>query len=872
MLIKINTSITALMSFIILFIMGTVMFFQYKSSNEFALLTTQKVFDRVSDKVINQIQTYDTQSIGFINLAQEIKNVDDKPVVLQNHTILPVVAKYITNANYVYGIYLGYKNDNFYIVYNLDLSPTMRIAQKAPKEARWLIKKNVMKNGSFISFKEFVDKEFKTISTTEEPTNYKPTKRPWYIDAYDSDSIVKTNPYIFSSIQQPGVTYAQKITSDGIVLSLDITLSSLNKLLSSQNLVKGSAAFIFKDDGKPVAQFNQISDTKIENLNKSYPNSFIKNGKVIDLEEQKVITINGIAYLKYTTKLKSNFASKDYLTIISPMDTIMKPYSDKIYEALGITLLVLILFVMPLVIYAVGLLVKPILQLGNENKKIENGKFEDVEEVYSFMIEINGLSHSLVSMANAIKESQRTLESKVKMRTLDLEEAKKEVELIHKHTRDSIEYAALIQGSILPDCNLMGNYFKDYFVHWLPKDTVGGDIWLFNELRHKDECLLFFIDCTGHGVPGAFVTMIVKSIEREIVSKLLEDTQRDISPAWIMSYFNQTMKVLLKQETKDSQSNAGWDGGVIYYNKQTQILKFAGAETPLFYVDTDGTFNTIKGNRYSVGYKKCKMDYQYKETILEVKEGMKFYCTTDGFLDQNGGAKDFPFGKKKFGNIIKNNHMKVMNSQKGVFIKEMEIYESMMKDSHDRNDDMTVIAFEIGKKSTRRIYFNILKYSGDLTQGIISHSMETIETKIENMGTMGKVATVAVELLQNMMNYSKTQELGTRDIKAAGSFDVLKDEDDTYYIQSKNIMSIEDKEKVEPKLIEIQGLDSSSLKKRYRELRKSGENTHGKGGGIGFYEIAKQVTRFEYNFEAINEDKFYFEYKGVIEAKRKREE
>ena len=271
-----------------------------------------------------------------------------------------------------------------------------------------------------------------------------------------------------------------------------------------------------------------------------------------------------------------------------------------------------------------------------------------------------------------------------------------EVRAIHKHTRESIEYAAMIQKAVLPESKLMANYFKDYFVHWMPKDTVGGDIWLFNELRHEDECLLFFIDCTGHGVPGAFVTMLVKAVERQVIAKIMNDRYGDIdiSPAWIMGYFNKTLKKLLKQENKDSESNAGWDGGIIYYNKKDKILKFAGAETPLFYIDENKEFQTIKGNRYSVGYKKCDSDYQYKETILEVKEGMKFYCTTDGYLDQNGGEKDFPFGKKRFGNIIKEHHEKPMLNKKKIFINEMTQYEQMIP-NNDRNDDMTVIGFEV---------------------------------------------------------------------------------------------------------------------------------------------------------------------------------
>jgi len=280
---------------------------------------------------------------------------------------------------------------------------------------------------------------------------------------------------------------------------------------------------------------------------------------------------------------------------------------------------------------------------------------------------------------------------------INLEISKKEIAAIHKHTRESIEYASLIQGALIPQHGAMEPFFKDHFVTWTPKDTVGGDIWLFNKLRHKDECLLFFIDCTGHGVPGAFVTMIVKSIEREIVSNIKKHPEFDISPAIIMGYFNKTMKKLLRQENEDSLSNAGWDGGIIYYNRRTQILKFAGAETPLFYIDENNQLQTIKGNRYSVGYKKCDPNYQYKETIINVQEGMKFFCTTDGYLDQNGGPKDFPFGKKRFSNIIQEYHNEPMAELQTIFQMKMMEWESMIP-NNDRNDDITVIGFTIDSK------------------------------------------------------------------------------------------------------------------------------------------------------------------------------
>ncbi len=447
--------------------------------------------------------------------------------------------------------------------------------------------------------------------------------------------------------------------------------------------------------------------------------------------------------------------------------------------------------------------------------------------------------------------------------------AKKEVEAIHKHTRESIEYASLIQGAVVSQAYEIQPYFKDSFVYWMPKDTVGGDIWLFNELRHEDECLLFFIDCTGHGVPGAFVTMIVKAVEREITAKINDDINMVISPAWVMAYFNSTMKVLLKQEDKTSISNAGWDGGVIYYNRRDQILKFAGAETPLFYMTKDDEFKTIKGNRYSVGYKKCAMDYEYKETILEVEEGMKFYCTTDGYLDQNGGEKDFPFGKKRFGNIIKENHTVPMEELKTIFIDEMTKYETMIP-NNDRNDDMTVIAFEIGKKSDfiENIVEEIVKYEGVMTQNVIASAMDNIEAKITNMGIMGTISTITIEYCQNMMNYSKgIREEDGNDIVPAGQIEVQNINNEYYDVIATNIISKEDKEKIEPKLIEIQGLDKAGIKKRYRELRKSGQNTHEKGGGIGMYEIAKISDCIEYEFIKINEDKYYFTMKSVVKPK-----
>ncbi len=162
----------------------------------------------------------------------------------------------------------------------------------------------------------------------------------------------------------------------------------------------------------------------------------------------------------------------------------------------------------------------------------------------------------------------------------------------------------------------------------------------------------------------------------------------------------------------------------------------------------------------------------------------------------------------------------------------------------------------------------ILKYEGPLTQEIISSNITTIENGIENLGITAKVATTTIELSQNMMTYSKDTDQSSTQIVPNG-FIKVSNTGDRYYVTSKNIISLEDKQRVEPKLIDIHALDMSGIKKKYKELRRSGKNAHDNNAGIGFYEIAKISVAFEYSFEVINETRFYFMFKAIFEPKKK---
>ena len=322
------------------------------------------------------------------------------------------------------------------------------------------------------------------------------------------------------------------------------------------------------------------------------------------------------------------------------------------------------------------------------NQMRTNGAIKNLEQDF--------LTHSgkkFTALLSVIPITYRQRPSYIGM-TTDISELKrieKEIRKMHKNTQDSIEYASLIQYALIPPKESFEQYFDEFFTIWEPKDIVGGDIYLFEYIKTDSQCILMVIDCTGHGVPGAFVTMLVKAIERQVVAIINNNDFIEVSPAWILGYFNRTMKSLLKQEGDESISNAGFDGGIFYYNKDENIIKYAGAQTPLFYFDTNGELTTIKGDRHSVGYKKSDMSYEFTDHTIEVQSGMSFYITTDGYIDQNGGSKDFPFGKRRLTQLLKDNYKKPFNEQKELLQDTIKKYQG----EKERNDDITFVGLKI---------------------------------------------------------------------------------------------------------------------------------------------------------------------------------
>ncbi|OQX23166.1 MAG: hypothetical protein BWK80_27375 [Desulfobacteraceae bacterium IS3] len=275
-----------------------------------------------------------------------------------------------------------------------------------------------------------------------------------------------------------------------------------------------------------------------------------------------------------------------------------------------------------------------------------------------------------------------TLETEVEERTGELRATLEQVENANTQILESIRYAQKIQSSLLPSKEKMARCFKSYFIIDEPKHIVGGDIYLFEEF--EDGYLLALMDCTGHGVPGALMTMLAGSSFKVIVKKYYYD-----NPARILKALNMAVKTsLYDEEGKESASDDGMDASVCFVDTGRQMLTFAGAKMSLYYTDAAG-LHTVKGDKQSIGYKNANPAADFTNHHIAIQSETAFYMSTDGIADQAGGPKRLPFGNARFRTLLKDIRKEPFDGQRNKII---EAYMEWKGDEEQR-DDVTVLGF-----------------------------------------------------------------------------------------------------------------------------------------------------------------------------------
>ena len=330
---------------------------------------------------------------------------------------------------------------------------------------------------------------------------------------------------------------------------------------------------------------------------------------------------------------------------------------------------------------------KPLKILSTDAIELARGNF-DVEieiqrkdEIGVLATSFRKMQHSIRKLVDELKHINQNLENKVLERTQEINLQKELLEVKNKEIIDSINYAKRLQHAILPSIDAMQTALGESFVLYKPKDIVSGDFyWMF---RDGDTLLAATVDCTGHGVPGAMVSVVgANNLDRCVKEFGLR------KPAEVLEKLNDL--VTLTFETEQYEVRDGMDISLVSYHSKTRELNYSGAHNPLWVIPHDvAEIREIKADKQPIG----KYEYRkpFTNHVVQLNPGDTVYLFSDGYADQFGG----PLGKKfKYSTLKKlllDNCRKPLTEQYTILDETFENWRGQL----EQNDDVCMIAFKI---------------------------------------------------------------------------------------------------------------------------------------------------------------------------------
>jgi two-component system, sensor histidine kinase LadS len=277
----------------------------------------------------------------------------------------------------------------------------------------------------------------------------------------------------------------------------------------------------------------------------------------------------------------------------------------------------------------------------------------------------------------------RELEQKVRERTAEIEAQKVLIEEKNKDITDSIIYARRIQQAILPDDTYLADVLKEHFVLYKPKDIVSGD---FYWTEHTDGKALFAaVDCTGHGVPGAFVSLLgYNGLNQAVNEKRLSD------PGEILNELNGYMQQALKHSMHQTTIKDGMDIALCSLDRQKQVLHFSGAVNPA-YIVRNGEIIILKGDRFPIGGEQIAGNKKFSTQEFPLEKGDTVYIFSDGYADQFGGEKGKKFMSKQFKELLAMMTKEPLQKQKQILESRLNEWRGPL----EQVDDVLVIGVRI---------------------------------------------------------------------------------------------------------------------------------------------------------------------------------
>ncbi len=259
------------------------------------------------------------------------------------------------------------------------------------------------------------------------------------------------------------------------------------------------------------------------------------------------------------------------------------------------------------------------------------------------------------------------------------------IEKKNKSIQHSLDYAQKIQEALLPNIEILQKTFPESFIWYSPKDTVSGDFYMFREVG--ENLFLVSADCTGHGVPGAFITILGRMILRELIR-----TGRNTLPSEILTQLDQRILNLF-HKNGESEVRDGMDISIVLYNIPSKTFYFSGAKSNIYTINSkNGALSRVKGNRYEIGnYLFKDVQHKYESLKLDIDSGDYLYLMSDGIQDQFGGENASKIGLRKFQELISANYQLPMNEQKDKFV---QFVTTWMGDN-SQTDDISMIGIRV---------------------------------------------------------------------------------------------------------------------------------------------------------------------------------
>ncbi len=389
--------------------------------------------------------------------------------------------------------------------------------------------------------------------------------------------------------------------------------------------------------------------------------------------------------------------------------TILSLLRVEFFKFLGIFGVTLIVVVM-LLYRKTKVITDPIKKLVQNVNRITDGHLNERAEVIGNN-EITHLSEKFNLMISQLEEYYNELEQKVRERTAEIEKQKEEImaqrdsledqrnmladananlqhayteiEEKNRHIEDSIRYAKRIQNAIMPPDEYVRRLLPEYFILYMPKDIVSGDFYWASHFDNKT--YIAAVDCTGHGVPGAFMSIV--GHDRLNYAVNVSEAKH---PADILDSLNIGVTDTLRQSRSELSVKDGMDIALLSIDFDNNKIEYAGAFNPLYHI-RDNELQQISADKFPIGAFVGEELNKFTNHDIKVKSGDVLYIFSDGYPDQFGGPKNKKFMSKRFREMLLEIHGQPMKEQKQILSKRIHDW---MGDN-TQVDDILIIGIRI---------------------------------------------------------------------------------------------------------------------------------------------------------------------------------